>query len=196
MVRPKSLNSVPGKSLKRAAGRAAVECKSGGDIVGIDPAHGSIANIVSHAGKRQRAVQLKRSNPKPGAQQSTTSTPYARYVTRQDLGSAIRYALAILGMVTPSLLRDVAGRNIAALRQNHYDQVLLPDPNEVHQTLLNRDAKRAVAVAPIVAVPIADNAHAHAVGVDSDASDVFDADYDSEMFDEDTGFRDVRRYMH
>ena len=82
MVRPKSLNSVPGKSLKRAAGR-------GGDVVVIDPAHASIANIVSHAGKRQRAVQLKRTNPKPGAQQSTTSNPYARYVTRQDLGSAM-----------------------------------------------------------------------------------------------------------
>ena len=95
-------------------------------------------------------------------------------------------------MVTPSLLRDVAGRNIAALRQDHYDQVILPDPNDVHQTLLNRYAKRAVAVAPIVAAPIAD---AHAVGVDSDASDVFDTDYDSEMFDEDKGIRDIRRYM-
>jgi hypothetical protein len=139
------------------------------------------------------AVQLKRTNPKkPGAQQATTSNPFARYVTHRNLGSAIRYALAILGMVTPSLLRDVAGRNIAALRQDHYDQVILPDPNDVHQTLLNRYAKRAVAVAPIVAVPIAD---AHAVGVDSDASDVFDTDYDSEMFDEDKGIRDVRRYM-
>jgi hypothetical protein len=103
-----------------------------------------------------------------------------------------QWASLTSGMVTPSLLRDVAGRNIAALRQDHYDQVILPDPNDVHQTLLNRYAKRAVAVAPIVAVPIAD---AHAVGVDSDASDVFDTDYDSEMFDEDKGIRDIRRYM-
>jgi hypothetical protein len=29
----------------------------------------------------------------------------------------------------------------------------------------------------------------------SDASDVFDSDYDSEMFDEDNGVRNVRRYM-
>ena len=137
------------------------------------------------------AVQLKRTNPKkPGAQQATTSNPYARYVTHRNLGSAIRYALAILGMVTPSLLRDVAGRNIAALRQDLYDQVLLPHPNDVQSTLLNRDAKHAAAVAPIVAVPIAGNADANVVGVDSDASD----DYDSEMFDEDRGIRDVRRY--
>ena len=189
MVRPKSLNSVPGKSLKGAAGRGAEECKSGGGGGVIDPAHGSIASIASLTSKRQRAVQLKRTNPKKtGSQQATTSNPFARYVTQQNLGSAIRYALAILGMVTPSLLRDVAGRNIAALRQDHYDQVILPDPNDVHQTLLNRDAKRAVAVATIAA-------NAHAVGVDSDASDDFDTDYDSEMCDEVTGIRDVRRFM-
>ena len=84
-----------------------------------------------------------RTKPKPAAQQVTTSNAYAKYVTNANLGSAIRYALAILGMVTPSLLRDVAGRNIAALQQNHYEQVLLPDINDVHQTLLHRDAKRS-----------------------------------------------------
>lgn len=195
MARPKSLNGVSGKSLKKAAGRGAEECKSGGDVVVIDPALGSIANIASLGSKRERAVQLQRTNPKKlGAQHATTSNPYARCVTHQHLGSAIRYVLAILGMVTPSLLRDVAGRNIAALRQDLYDQVLLPHPNDVQSTLLNRDAKHAAAVAPIVAVTIAGNADANAVGVDSDAADVFDTDYDSEMFDEDRGIRDVRRY--
>ena len=71
-----------------------------------------------------------------------TSSPYARYVTNLNFGSAIRYALAVLGMVSPSLLRDVADRNFAALQQELFNQVLLPDPNDVYQSLLTRYDKR------------------------------------------------------
>jgi hypothetical protein len=65
-----------------------------------------------------------------------------RFVTNQDLGSAIRYALAVLGMITPSLLRPVAVRNMAAMHHNEYVEVQLPDLNDVQQLLLQREGKR------------------------------------------------------
>ena len=71
-----------------------------------------------------------------------TSIIKAPFVTNQDHGTAIRYALAILGIVTPSLLRPVAYRNMAALHHEHYHQVQLPDLNDVQQLLLQRDRKR------------------------------------------------------
>lgn len=70
-----------------------------------------------------------------------TSNPKAKFVTNQDLGSAIRYALAVLGMVTPSLLRPVACRNMAAMHHEQYIAVPLPDLNDVQQLLLHREGK-------------------------------------------------------
>jgi cobalamin biosynthesis protein CobT len=71
-----------------------------------------------------------------------TSITKARFVKNEDHGTAINYALAVLGLVTPSLLRPVAYRNMAAMHLEQYNQVQLPDLNDVQQLLLQRDRKR------------------------------------------------------
>jgi hypothetical protein len=71
-----------------------------------------------------------------------TSITTAQFVTHQDHGTATKYALALLGMVTPSLLRPVAYQNMAALYHDQYNQVLLPDLNDVQRLLLQREMNR------------------------------------------------------
>jgi hypothetical protein len=61
---------------------------------------------------------------------------------RINLESAVKYLLALLGMVAPSLQRPMAAHNVAAMQLQHYHDILLPNIQDVQELLSHRESKR------------------------------------------------------
>ena len=58
------------------------------------------------------------------------------------LNTAVCYALRILDLVAPNLMRPAAASNIAALMDDRYEDVQLPDINDVIQQVHRQVAHR------------------------------------------------------
>jgi uncharacterized protein YfkK (UPF0435 family) len=56
------------------------------------------------------------------------------------LKHAVCYALKVLDIVAPSLMRPVAVHNIAAIEQNRYSDVQLPNADDVRQLVMQEGA--------------------------------------------------------
>jgi hypothetical protein len=68
--------------------------------------------------------------------------PTARFVKHQDLGSATEYALSLLGLMDPRLLRPFAYHNVEAIIHHQYHNVKLPDLSDVQLLLQQREMNR------------------------------------------------------
>ena len=54
------------------------------------------------------------------------------------LNTAVRYALRILDLVAPNLMRPAAASNIAAIVDDRWEDVQLPDIDDVIQQVLRQ----------------------------------------------------------
>ena len=89
----------------------------------------------THPAEHGQPRRLPQQQP-PAFQHRAATEPLA------GLADALNYAVALLGMIAPTLLRPVAAHNIAAMQEQRYQDIILPNIQDVQQLLLHRESRR------------------------------------------------------